>query len=220
VGMVRCTECKREFVDDDVIYIGDSAVCAVCKPVFLQRMSEGVQPASFSQRPIYFPISIPKFIALSFATLGLYHLYWFYQNWKLERLRTNEDISPIWRTIFLPVFTYSLFHRIYDVAGNFSGNLLGLATPPDRKVIRFRFPPSVLAAWYVVILVFSNLDPFWFLGFFTFVPLVFVQQAVAKINTTYAPKASLNRNFTGWNIVILVLGGLLVLLILLPLPEE
>ena len=44
-----CTECGRPFAPDDLVAFGSSLVCAYCKPVFTQRLREGVVPAG-SQR--------------------------------------------------------------------------------------------------------------------------------------------------------------------------
>lgn len=38
---VKCVECGRVFPPSDLIQIHQSSVCAACKPVFLQRLSEG-----------------------------------------------------------------------------------------------------------------------------------------------------------------------------------
>jgi len=40
-GSVVCSQCGQMFSPDDVIRYGDSAVCAGCKPVFLQKLREG-----------------------------------------------------------------------------------------------------------------------------------------------------------------------------------
>ena len=40
--MVQCNLCKKEFDDDAVIKAGEYRVCADCKPLFLQRLREGV----------------------------------------------------------------------------------------------------------------------------------------------------------------------------------
>lgn len=37
-----CSECGRSFPQDDMIHYGDSWVCASCKPVFVQKLKEGV----------------------------------------------------------------------------------------------------------------------------------------------------------------------------------
>jgi uncharacterized RDD family membrane protein YckC len=41
-GMVRCSSCGGAFPSEDVIQIGPHLVCAGCKPVYVQRMREGV----------------------------------------------------------------------------------------------------------------------------------------------------------------------------------
>jgi hypothetical protein len=40
-----CAECGRAFPPDELIMLNNSRVCAQCKPVFLQRMAEGVPAA-------------------------------------------------------------------------------------------------------------------------------------------------------------------------------
>jgi uncharacterized RDD family membrane protein YckC len=37
-----CSECGRAFDQDELIRIGDTQVCAECKPLFVQRLREGV----------------------------------------------------------------------------------------------------------------------------------------------------------------------------------
>jgi len=41
-GGLICSECGRAFAPDQVIRHGDKWVCATCKPIFLQRLREGV----------------------------------------------------------------------------------------------------------------------------------------------------------------------------------
>jgi uncharacterized RDD family membrane protein YckC len=40
--MVQCSVCRKAFSEDAVIKMGEYRVCAECKPVFLQRLREGV----------------------------------------------------------------------------------------------------------------------------------------------------------------------------------
>lgn len=46
-----CAECGRAFPPDELVTLNKSLVCAQCKPIFLQRMTEGV--ASFGQGGIW-----------------------------------------------------------------------------------------------------------------------------------------------------------------------
>jgi uncharacterized RDD family membrane protein YckC len=41
-GQVICCECGRPFAPDDVVRHGDMYVCGACKPIFLQKLHEGV----------------------------------------------------------------------------------------------------------------------------------------------------------------------------------
>lgn len=43
-GTVRCAECQGLFPESEVARFGNQAVCAGCKPRFLQRLTEGVPP--------------------------------------------------------------------------------------------------------------------------------------------------------------------------------
>ncbi len=49
-GGVTCANCGQMFAASDVVFIGNSYVCAGCKPVFLQRMREGGAPAAAGAR--------------------------------------------------------------------------------------------------------------------------------------------------------------------------
>jgi len=41
-GTIRCVECQNPFPADELIRFNDSYVCAACKPIFFQRVKEGV----------------------------------------------------------------------------------------------------------------------------------------------------------------------------------
>lgn len=60
----------------------------------------------------FFPVANHKFITLSIFTLGLYEVYWFYQNWRRVKVRTDTKISPFWRAIFSPFWATALFKVI------------------------------------------------------------------------------------------------------------
>lgn len=45
-GGVLCAECGKSFPPDEVIRLADRHVCAACKPILVQRLSEGAAPAS------------------------------------------------------------------------------------------------------------------------------------------------------------------------------
>ena len=60
----------------------------------------------------FYVTSKNKFITLYVATMGLYSLFWFYQNWRLYKIKNNEHMWPVMRAIFSIFFTHSLFEAI------------------------------------------------------------------------------------------------------------
>lgn len=45
-GQARfCSECGRSYPPDELVAFGASVVCAACKPVFTQKLREGIRPA-------------------------------------------------------------------------------------------------------------------------------------------------------------------------------
>ncbi len=40
-GQVRCTECGGSFPAAEIVRIGASAVCGACKPIYIQKLSQG-----------------------------------------------------------------------------------------------------------------------------------------------------------------------------------
>lgn len=41
-----CTQCRRSFPKDELLRFENDRICAECKPVYLQRLKEGVRPAT------------------------------------------------------------------------------------------------------------------------------------------------------------------------------
>lgn len=51
---VRCQECRKMFAPDDVIRYRDFYICAGCKPIFFQRLKEGLSlPGAFQYAPFW-----------------------------------------------------------------------------------------------------------------------------------------------------------------------
>ena len=62
----------------------------------------------------FYVVGIRKYVVLSIATLNLYHVYWFWRNWRDVRDRDGEDLWPIPRALFSVFFTHSLFRKVDD----------------------------------------------------------------------------------------------------------
>ena len=158
---------------------------------------------------IFFPVSLLKLSLLSVTMLGLYQVYWFYKNWKCVQRNYGDNVNAPIRAIFYPLVAYTLFKRVREHTEK-----AGLVTA---------LPVGALA---IVLFLFGMTwrlpDPYWFIGFAGFLPLVPVQAAVNELNRKLAPHADENASFSGWNIAGMVFGTLILLLALVGtfLPAE
>ena len=72
---------------------------------------------------LFYVVSIRKFTILYLATLGMYGVYWFYQNWaRYNRnspyaARAGNKIWPLPRAIFSVFFIHDLFRKVKAHAG-------------------------------------------------------------------------------------------------------
>ena len=162
-----------------------------------------VDTASVVTFPL-FPVATHKFILLTVFSFGVYEVYWFYQNWKRIAETSNEAMSPFWRAIFAPLWGFSLFGHIRDLAAS-----EGVVT---------RWSPTVLATLYLLLhLLYRLPDPWWLICLATVVPMVPVQQAAQRINERKLDVASEDRNhrYSGKNIAVICVGGLMLSLLVL-----
>jgi hypothetical protein len=160
-------------------------------------------------QPAYFPVSRTKLILMSFGTFGIYQIYWFYKNWKAMQAEGIKLNAPV-RAVFYPLTSYWLFRHIgaraaaAGVAGTYHAG--GLA-----------------AALFIVSSVTWRLpDPWWLLGYAGFLLLLPVQASVDQINLKVAPDADRNARFSGWNIVSMIVGCLVLALAIVGMfvPQE
>ena len=144
--------------------------------------------------PIYFPVSITKFLVMHFCTLGGYQFYWFYENWKIIREREQTAISPFWRTFFAFIFCYALFETIRNSAAS-------------HKMPQLASPPVLATVWILLSMLWILPDPYWLASFLSIGLLVPIQQMANWINQSSAPNAARNDRFTAWNKFAIVIGG-------------
>ncbi len=145
---------------------------------------------------IFYPVSIKKFILMSYSTFGFYELYWFYKNWKNLKENHGSDVSPTARTIFAAFFVFPLADRIKK---QLEIKSMSVATNP----IFFAF-------------VFFVMSLFWrqngitnLLSFFSFLPLVPLQNMINNLNKGITEPES---DFSTLEIIICLAGGLLATL--------
>jgi hypothetical protein len=70
--------------------------------------------------PVYNPYlrarPIWQFVVLAVGSVGLYQLWWFFQSWRHVKARRGLDVYPALRALFAPLFSYSLFRHLFEMA--------------------------------------------------------------------------------------------------------
>lgn len=177
-----------------------------------------------SEQPEFYVVSPTKFLALFIGTFGFYELYWFYQNWRLHKIKRNLKIWPVPRAIFSIFFAHSLFRKIDQ------------QTKKSKR--NYAWEANLFATTYVVCSIFSRVidhlipddtnNPYALLLVFSFIiPIGYSLFSAQKaINVSQNdPEGLSNNKFTWANIIWLVLGGafwlmvLTVLFLMMFMPE-
>jgi len=150
----------------------------------------------------YHHVAPLKFAILSVATLGLYEMFWFYQNWKYVRQRDASQIRPFWRAVFSPLWCFSLARDL----GNH-----------DDRWTTAR--AGMVAAAYASLVLASRLpDPWWLLTIGTFLPLLALVSAIHAVNTDRGVKSPYYARFGAGPLAAVLVGApFLALAVLLSL---
>lgn len=156
----------------------------------------------------FFTVSTLKFTVMSFCTLGLYELYWFYKNWVHIKKQTGKSMMPFWRAFFAPLWAYSCFKYIKDSAA--------------KNGVEESLSIVLLTIVYFIVQALWRLpDPYWLLSFFSFLFVLPANTVALSINKQLNPEFVNNSRFSAWNWVGVIFGGLLFLLSIIGtfLPE-
>lgn len=135
-------------------------------------------------------IGIRKFVIMSFFTIGLYDVYWFYWNWKRQRNLVDPSIHAGLLTFLSPFVSYLLFR---DVKSDLRSNA--------------EWPPFLLALLYfVMIMSFMGPGWSWLFTFVAFIPLVPVQKSMNAMHDNAVSNERIDETFTTANIVAMAAG--------------
>lgn len=88
----------------------------------IQEVKASNETIDSNTSPYPFVISNWKLAILSICTFGLYDIYWFYKQWKSYKADKKLKVSPFWRSIFSPIFSYSLFKNISNASKDLDKN--------------------------------------------------------------------------------------------------
>lgn len=173
--------------------------------VWNEGMPEWIEARrAFAEEAPFFAVGTAKFLVMTFLTLGLYSLAWFYLHWHIIKQRKNDDIWPIMRALFAVFF----FHPLMSEVENYAR---------ERQ-----FPLAFPKAAYFTLFFLLNLanwlpEPYSLLGFASLLPMVAVQRGVNALNAAVAPFDDRNTRIRRWNWVAVVLGIPLWIVILIGL---
>lgn len=179
--------------------LSEAKFCAACGIGLFTPALPDVDSKVLVTEPYFFATSTIKLVLMSISTFGIYELYWFYKNWVIVKNRTDEKIMPFWRAFFSPIWAYSFFKHI-------NNSLVG---ENPNKVL----PIGFLAILFFILQVLWRLpDPYWFITFFSFVPLIPVNNAATEINLKLTPNFDGNKKLSTANWAGIILVGLLFVL--------
>lgn len=155
-------------------------------------------PGSANAAPTdYHHVSFTKFIVFSLCSFGIYHLYWFYKNWKFVRDRDFVSISPFWRAVFSPIWYYSL-SRDVTVAKGGDSNLT--------------MPALVAVTYFALSMTWKLPDPYWLLSLIGFVPLLHTVWQIDQINRSKSLRSPHYSRFKIRHIFGCLIGGFLLVI--------
>lgn len=147
---------------------------------------------------LFYPTARAKFIFLSIITFGLYELYWCYKCWQFVKQNGRPEISPFWRGFLAPLWLYSLQKAIDPDA------------PKNRIML-------IAGAYFILNLIAQLPDPYWWLSFFSFVPMLSVVSVVNRLNEDPQVRRSSNYSRFGFkHVAVSIACGALLLITFLP----
>jgi len=196
---VNCAKCMTPQLASD-------GACSVCgTPVSKVPGDQAPRSSIFGSiekppaQPIFFPVSVLKFIVMDLATFGLYQIFWAFMSWHYFA-SLGHRVRPGWRA-WLPIFyLHSLLKEIVAV-----GKAAGLTKSYS--------PTGVFVTW--LIFQCSAFLPdtfcFWLVRFVLFLPLIPVVRYVNEINRITGKAQSINSQFSVSNWFGIAVGAVILL---------
>ncbi|WP_440948144.1 hypothetical protein ACSAZL_07890 [Methanosarcina sp. T3] len=147
-------------------------------------------------------IPVWKFALFSIASLGLYQLYWNYKSWEFLKEKDNLEVSPFWRTFFMPIFLSSLFDRFSDML-KADGHQTSYPTP------------LLIIIWVILNTYCPYAEgPIWLAYYLSFLALTPILSDLNVYWKDVSPELP-EKLLTAWQIVLLMAGIFFFFIILL-----
>jgi hypothetical protein len=166
-----------------------------------------------------------RLVLLSILTFGIYELYWFYRNWKHLKIHKSLDISPGWRTVGLlvPIYNIVLIYgqfrdirdyaaetgcKIYSSAGWLTFGYIALGGISFKlSLYEWKLTEPAELLGIIIVGLVIDLLAVWL--------LVVVQKTLNDFWKKEQPGLGMRANFSGREIALLVIGGILWILSLI-----
>lgn len=165
-----------------------------------------------------------RLILLSILTFGIYEIYWFYRNWKHLKKHKGLNISPGWRTVglFVPIYNIILIYRQFRDIRDFAVEA-GCKTYSSPGWLTFGYIILSGISFRLSLHEWKLTDPAELLGIAIFVFFIFllalwllvvVQKTLNDFWKKEQPGLEMRAKFSGGEIALLVIGGILWIRIL------
>jgi hypothetical protein len=151
-----------------------------------------------------------RFVLLSFFTLGIFNIYWYYRNWKHLKNFRNVNISPGWKTVglFIPLVGFVLIygaHRDYKYL-------------IEEEAVNRKLYPGWIILILIVCAIMTRLPgAYWLLGYLSIIPLAIVQGVLNDLWAKVQPEFPMRTKWRAGEIVLLIFGILFWVLIVIGL---
>jgi len=195
VALITCPECGTEVSDQ-------ALACVRCGfPINPPRAAPAPEPTPMA-------VALSKFIILSLTSLGLYLILWTWRQWKWVQARRDRAVSPFLRTLFSPLFMFSLLRHL-EGEGESEG--IDVAWSPGLHAVAYL--AIIFGSWVLP-------DPYWLIVLVVFAPLL-APQATANAIATARTGEPVRATYSGGAIAVVVIGSIILLMALIGtfLPE-
>ena len=144
---------------------------------------------------IYLPVGSMKFTLMCLCVpFHGYEIWWLYKNFVCQKERDGKILSPLWRLNLPLLYLRKLLEAMRD-----EGKPYGLDKElPIEKIILY---------WCMLAVCLVFPPPWSVLGIFSFVPFIFVNEYLIKLNQSANPDLKLDVKITPGNYLVIVLGG-------------
>ena len=127
--------------------------------------------------PLFFHVSVGRFILLSIFTLGIFEVYWFYKNWRSIRERRQNNISPVIRALFSPIWYGALINELNKEVSRAMVYNSGAGADNELSYINiWLWAP----AYFILSIIVNIPGPYWPLVFFLTVGTLLPAVSVIK----------------------------------------